>query len=333
MNNTTSKLTSISQQSTTEENPSISELINQYIQAQTAKTDIILSDYISTIWWTKSSQYYEEKFEKEKLEGISSPIDIYDCDLETIQSQSHILRFIQELCHWMWWKMIGETYIKYFDNEDPWITFKQRTDQWIISGHFKDNTHWACLDIHSRNFHDPNLLAEFSTRWFQWKSTELDVSYRPALDNDTQNSYIITQGWDKTTEYYQEKYESKNVWWMNAALDIQQCNLKEVAKFKNLDIHIFVENFILDLCDYIDMVRDWDPEVYDIEHHGKKWLEFTQVITTSLISGHFRHDTKTAYLEIFSCKYYNPNDVAEFTQKYFSGWNTQMQVTFRWIDW
>ena len=49
MNNTTSKLTSISQQSTTEENPSISELINQYIQAQTAKTDIILSDYISTI--------------------------------------------------------------------------------------------------------------------------------------------------------------------------------------------------------------------------------------------------------------------------------------------
>ncbi len=129
------------------------------------------------------------------------------------------------------------------------------------------------------------------------------------------------------------KYESKNVWWMNTALDIQHCHLEEVAKSKNLDIHILVKNFILDLCDYIDMIRDWDPEIYDIKHHGEKWLEFTQVITTSLISGHFRHDNQTAYLEIFSCKYYNPNDVAEFTKNYFSAWNTQMQVTFRWIDW
>jgi hypothetical protein len=43
---------------------------------------------------------------------------------------------------------------------------------------------------------------------------------------------------------------------MNTALDIQHCHLEEVAKSKNLDIHILVKNFILDLCDYIDMIRD-----------------------------------------------------------------------------
>jgi hypothetical protein len=93
-----------------------------------------------------------------------------------------------------------------------------------------------------------------------------------------------------------------------------------------------VKRFIIELCDYIHMVRDGNPEIYNIDHHWKMWLEFTQVITTSLISWHFRHDTQTAYLEIFSCKYYNPNDVAKFTKNYFSAWNTQMQVTYRWID-
>ena len=265
---------------------------------------------------------------------MSSPIDIYDCDLEKIQSKKYILKYIKELCIGMWWEMIWESYIKYFDNQDPGITFKQRTNQWLVSGHFKDNTAWACIDIHSRDFHDPNLLAEFSTRWFAWKKTELDVSYRPALnDNHSDSNKIITQGWEQTTQYYKEIYESKNVWWMNAALDFYSCDLVKVAESKNTNIHTLVKQFILDLCIYIDMIRDGEPELYDINYYWRPWLEFTQVITTSLISGHFRHDTQTAYLEIFSCKYYNPNDLALFVQKYFSATGTQMQVTYRWIDW
>jgi hypothetical protein len=80
------------------------------------------------------------------------------------------------------------------------------------------------------------------------------------------------------------------------------------------------------------MVRDGDPEVFDINHNWEPWLEFTQVITTSLISGHFRYVNNTAYFEIFSCKFYDPNDVAEFTKNYFSGWKTQIQISFRGID-
>lgn len=304
---------------------SIQELIHNNIKK--------LTDNILTIWWEKSSQYYEEKFKLEQLQWISSPVDIYDCNLEKIQSKTHIYQYIKELCNGMWWQMIWNTYIKYFDNEDPWITFKQRTDHGLVSGHFKDNTLWACIDVHSRTFHDPNIIADFSTRWFEGKSTELDVSYRPALNPNKDNSQIVTQWGEQTTEYYQRKYESKNVWWMNAALDLSNCDLQKVAEYQNIDIHTLAKNFILDLCNYIDMIRDWDPEVYDIDHHWETWLEFTQVITTSLISGHFRHDTQTAYLEIFSCKYYNPNDVATFTKQYFNAWNTQMQVTFRWIDW
>jgi hypothetical protein len=298
-----------------------------------AKNIAEITSNINTIWGAKTSEYYREQFYLNKLEWISSPIDIYDCDINKIQSWEYILKYIQELCIGMWWEMVWNTYIKYFENEDPGITFKQRTNQWLVSGHFKDNTQWACIDIHSREFHDPNLLAEFSTRWFEGKNTELDVSYRPALNkNYSDHDQIITQGWEQSTEYYQAKYESKNVWWMNTALDLHNCDLAKIAEINNVNIHDFVKKFVLDLCDYIDMIRDWDPEVYDINHHWISGLEFSQVITTSLISGHFRHDTQTAYLEIFSCKYYNPNDVASFTKDYFSAGDTQMQVTYRWID-
>jgi S-adenosylmethionine/arginine decarboxylase-like enzyme len=60
---------------------------------------------------------------------MSSPIDLYGCHSELIQSQKHIQQFVDELCRELKWEKIGVTYMKYFDNEDPGITFKQRTDQ------------------------------------------------------------------------------------------------------------------------------------------------------------------------------------------------------------
>jgi S-adenosylmethionine decarboxylase len=55
----------------------------------------------------------------------------------------------------------------------------------------------------------------------------------------------------------------------------------------------------------------------------------TQLIETSLISGHFANATNAAYLDIFSCKFYEPRDVAEFALEFFKGTNYRMQVTLR----
>jgi hypothetical protein len=54
---------------------------------------------------------------------------------------------------------------------------------------------------------------------------------------------------------------------MNAALDLNNCNLEEVAKYNNIDTHSLVKRFIIELCDYIHMVRDGNPEIYNIDHH------------------------------------------------------------------
>ena len=46
-------------------------------------------------------------------------------------------------------------------------------------------------------------------------------------------------------------------------------------------------------------------------------FSMTQLIETSLISGHFANQTNAVYLDIFSCKYYNPYEAANFAKEFF----------------
>jgi S-adenosylmethionine decarboxylase len=50
---------------------------------------------------------------------------------------------------------------------------------------------------------------------------------------------------------------------------------------------------------------------------------------TSCISGHFANATNAAYIDVFSCKDYNPEVVKEFTMKYFGGKDANLTVTVR----
>jgi S-adenosylmethionine/arginine decarboxylase-like enzyme len=54
-----------------------------------------------------------------------------------------------------------------------------------------------------------------------------------------------------------------------------------------------------------------------------------QLIETSLISGHFANLTNSAYIDIFSCKAYDPDTVAEFTRKFFQAGFVEVHVTKR----
>jgi len=50
---------------------------------------------------------------------------------------------------------------------------------------------------------------------------------------------------------------------------------------------------------------------------------------TSLISGHFANASNTVYLDVFSCKYYDPREVAEFAMAFFKGGHYKMQIALR----
>jgi hypothetical protein len=54
-----------------------------------------------------------------------------------------------------------------------------------------------------------------------------------------------------------------------------------------------------------------------------------QLISTSLISGHFANDTNNAYLDIFSCKGYDPAIVEAFSKDFFGARRSTATVTLR----
>ena len=58
-------------------------------------------------------------------------------------------------------------------------------------------------------------------------------------------------------------------------------------------------------------------------------FSMTQLIETSLISGHFANLTNNVYLDIFSCKYFSPKVVAEFAKKFFEAKDYKLHKAFR----
>jgi len=103
-------------------------------------------------------------------------------------------------------------------------------------------------------------------------------------------------------------------------LDIHNCN---PSTFNRKSIR----NFFKELCNLIDMERCklcwWDdygvpPEEQETEPH-LKGTTAVQFIKTSNITIHTLDILKNVYLNIFSCKDFDPDVVKRFSEKWFEG--------------
>jgi len=108
-------------------------------------------------------------------------------------------------------------------------------------------------------------------------------------------------------------------------LDLYGCDSETIRSEKKLD------RFARSLCRRIRMKRYGDPV---IKHFGHKspstsGYSFVQLIETSCISGHFSEATNNAYLNIFSCKPFDPDDAAAFCKKYFKARRMRRRVLAR----
>ncbi len=104
-------------------------------------------------------------------------------------------------------------------------------------------------------------------------------------------------------------------------LDIHEC---DVSKFNRKDI----EAYLVELCDdVIDMKREdlhwWDyldePEEYDKAPDHLKGTSCIQFITTSNIIIHAVDPLKKIFVNIFSCKDFDPIKAEVFTANFFNG--------------
>ncbi len=122
----------------------------------------------------------------------------------------------------------------------------------------------------------------------------------------------------------QQGYEQKGAWGISTSIDLYGCDAEKIRNAKA------IENFVVELCDLIKVTRFGECQVV---HFGEKeeiaGFSMTQLIETSLVSAHFANQTNTTYLDVFSCKYYNPQIVADFAKKYFEAENYAMNYNLR----
>jgi len=123
---------------------------------------------------------------------------------------------------------------------------------------------------------------------------------------------------------WREKFEESSAWGLLTSIDVYRC---DPAKIRDAD---HIRRYVRELCERIDMQRHEDTVVVNFGRDKRvEGFSMTQLIETSLISGHFANQSNAAYIDIFSCKYYEPREAAEFTLKAFGGDRYHMQVALR----
>jgi S-adenosylmethionine decarboxylase len=58
-------------------------------------------------------------------------------------------------------------------------------------------------------------------------------------------------------------------------------------------------------------------------------FSMTQLIETSLISAHFANQSNTTYLDVFSCKAYDPKTVVAFSKSFFKAKRVKRHTVIR----
>jgi len=116
----------------------------------------------------------------------------------------------------------------------------------------------------------------------------------------------------------------ESVWGIATSIDIYNCN---PATIRDADK---IRQFVSELCDLIEMRRFGDTQVVHFgEDERVAGYSMVQLIETSLISAHFANQTNATYLDVFSCKPYEPEVVADFAQTFFGGTQRITNSTLR----
>jgi S-adenosylmethionine/arginine decarboxylase-like enzyme len=100
-------------------------------------------------------------------------------------------------------------------------------------------------------------------------------------------------------------------WGFHLILDVAGCDQNAI---NNRDV---IHAYVKELVPAIDMIAYGEPQIVRFGTGDKEGYTLVQLIETSNICAHFCTESATGYLDVFSCKPFDPNVVFELTEKYF----------------
>jgi S-adenosylmethionine/arginine decarboxylase-like enzyme len=129
----------------------------------------------------KSKEETKESAESEvEYWGVSSCINLYDCDLSRMQNADVIREFAVLLCDQIKMRRYGETQVVFFGDEPrvQGFSMTQLIETSLISAHFADASRAIYLDVFSCAPYDPQDAAKFAAEYFKAGDYTFDVVYR-----------------------------------------------------------------------------------------------------------------------------------------------------------
>ena len=112
-------------------------------------------------------------------------------------------------------------------------------------------------------------------------------------------------------------------WGKHLVLDAAGCSPKRIGSAT------VIKNFTNDLVKQIDMVAYGEPQIVMFGTGNKKGYTLIQLIETSNIAGHFVEENNTMYLDVFSCKDFDPEIVKKLVHEYFHAQSFSSRVLLR----
>lgn len=100
-------------------------------------------------------------------------------------------------------------------------------------------------------------------------------------------------------------------WGYHTILDASGCDAERIRSAEN------ITEFAKALVKKIDMVAFGEPQVQHFGSDDKAGYTLIQLIETSNITAHFVEENNTMYLDVFSCKPYDPQDVVNISEEFF----------------
>ncbi|MFO7965277.1 MAG: S-adenosylmethionine decarboxylase [Desulfobacterales bacterium] len=96
-------------------------------------------------------------------------------------------------------------------------------------------------------------------------------------------------------------------------MDLYGCDPAQIAS------EAAIRDYAVKLCKLLKMKPYGDPQTpyFGENQEHTKGYSLLQFIETSSITGHFSEHTRAAYINIFSCKWYDMAAAENFTKKHF----------------
>jgi S-adenosylmethionine/arginine decarboxylase-like enzyme len=121
-----------------------------------------------------------EKENETEYWGVSSCIDLYECDLRLMQDAEAIRRFVRLLCERIKMRRYGETQVVFFGDEPrvQGFSMTQLIETSLISAHFADASRAIYLDVFSCAPYNSEDTAKFAAEYFKAQRYNLHVVQR-----------------------------------------------------------------------------------------------------------------------------------------------------------